>query len=80
MIDLLYFLKKENSYTNKGAMPGLVHIKNKREKIEYLYQIVQAYLLKDIKSLVKEENIRAFNHLLFYIAEHQGQVMPVNKI
>ena len=63
-----------------GAMPGIIHIKSAREKIEYLYQIVQAYLLKDIKSLIKYENIRAFNHLLFYIAEHQGQIMPTNNL
>ena len=32
--------------------------------------------MKDIKGLIKEENIRAFNHLLFYLAEHQGNIMP----
>jgi hypothetical protein len=38
--------------------------------------MVQAYIMKDIKGLVREENVRAFNHLLFYLAEHQGNLLP----
>ena len=63
-----------------GGMPGLVHLDSKDEKIEYLAQIVQTYLMKDIKALIKEENIRAFNHLLFYLAENQGQVSPMSNM
>ena len=63
-----------------GGLPGLIHLKTKNEKIEHLSQMVQAYLLKDIKGLIKEENIRAFNHLLFYLAEHQGQVVTTSNL
>jgi len=77
------YLQSENQIKDFlvfGAMPGLLHIESLKEKIEYLYQIVQAYLLKDIKSLIKEENVRAFNHLLFYIANHQGQILPTSHL
>lgn len=63
-----------------GGLPGLLSISKRDEKIEYLSQMVQAYLMKDIKGLVKEENVRAFNHLLFYLAEHQGNILPTSNL
>ncbi len=63
-----------------GGMPGLVHIQKRDEKIEYLSQIVQSYILKDIKGLIKEENVRAFNHILFFLAENQGQVISTSSM
>lgn len=63
-----------------GGLPGLLSISKRDEKIEYLSQMVQTYLMKDIKGLVKEENVRAFNHLLFYLAEHQGNILPTSNL
>ena len=63
-----------------GGLPGLVHLDDRDEKIDYLSQIVQTYILKDIKGLIKEENIRAFNHLLFFLAENQGQVISTSSV
>lgn len=63
-----------------GGLPGLLSIPKRDEKIEYLSQMVQTYLMKDIKGLVKEENVRAFNHLLFYLAEHQGNILPTSNL
>ena len=63
-----------------GGMPGLIHLPAREEKIEYLFQMVQTYILKDIKGLLKEENIRAFNHLLFYLAENQGQITSTSNM
>ena len=42
--------------------------------------MVQTYLLKDVKGLIKEENIRAFNHMLFFLAENQGQIIPTSNL
>ena len=67
-------------YFVTGGLPGLVHIDKRDEKIEYLSQIVQTYILKDIKGLIKEENIRAFNHLLFFLAENQGQIISTSSV
>lgn len=36
--------------------------------------------MKDVKSLVKEENIRAFNHLLYLLAERQGSTISVHSL
>ena len=69
-----------NNFIVYGGMPGLIKLNKKNDKIHDLNQIVQSYLMKDIRSLVKEENINAFNHLLFYIAENQGQILPVSNV
>lgn len=67
-------------YLLYGGLPGLVHLMKREEKIEYLSQIVQTYILKDIRGLIREENIRAFNHLLFLLAEYQGNVVPTSNL
>lgn len=70
----------QNELITFGGLPGLLKYSKKDQKVEYLSQIVQTYILKDVKGLVKEENIRAFNHLLFYLAEHQGSIMPISNL
>ena len=60
-----------------GALPGTYDPQENptnTDRQDYLKQILGTYIQKDIKSLIKEENIRAFNNLLFIIAENQGQI------
>ena len=64
----------------EGSLPGLLHESNTENKQEYLHDLLETYLLKDIKSLIKEENIRAFNHLLYLLAENQGSVVAVSSL
>jgi len=42
--------------------------------------IMQSYMLKDIKSLIKEENLRAFNNLLILLAQRQGSISNVSSL
>ncbi len=67
-------------YFRFGGMPVLTHANTEERKIQILTELLGAYILKDIKSLVKEENIRAFNHLLYLLAEHQGSVISVHSL
>lgn len=60
-----------------GGLPGLIHEQGAANKMALLKNVLQTYLLKDIKALIKEENIRAFNNLLYNIAQNQGQVVSV---
>jgi len=60
-----------------GGMPGIIHEKTHGDRIDLLKNIVQTYLMKDVKSLIKEENIRAFNSLLYLIAQNQGSTLSV---
>jgi predicted AAA+ superfamily ATPase len=64
-------------YLRFGGLPGLAHEPEPEDKMALLKNVLQSYLLKDIKSLIREENIRAFNALLYSIAQYQGQVVSI---
>lgn len=66
---------KKNTVLTFGGLPGLLQCQSEEEKITSLQTMVATYIHKDIKSLIKEENIRAFNHLVALLAEHQGSVV-----
>lgn len=63
------------SYLQWGGMPGLLHRQDDEEKMELLDNIVSTYLIKDIKALIQEENVRAFNSLLYLLAQCQGSIV-----
>lgn len=67
-------------YLRFGGMPGLTNIASEERKQQILNELVGSYILKDVKSLVKEENIRAFNHLLYLLAQNQGSVFSVHSL
>ena len=67
-------------YLIYGGMPGLINIDDIDQKIRMLNEILEAYIQKDIKSLVKEENIRAFNNLLYLLAQYQGSLISENNL
>lgn len=67
-------------YLRFGGMPGLIHANSEERKKQILNELLGSYILKDVKSLVKEENIRAFNHLLYLLAENQGSTISVNSL
>ena len=64
-------------YLRFGGLPGLVHEHDAADRMALLKNVLQTYLLKDIKSLIREENVRAFNSLLYGIAQNQGQMVSV---
>ncbi len=67
-------------YLRFGGMPGLTHTDSEERKQQILNELVGSYILKDIKSLIKEENIRAFNHLLYLLAQNQGSTISVHSL
>jgi predicted AAA+ superfamily ATPase len=69
-----------DEYLIYGGLPGLVQADSKASKIRLLNELLETYIQKDIKSLLKEENIRAFNNLLYLLAERQGSLISVNSL
>jgi hypothetical protein len=67
-------------YLTFGGMPGLVGLRAPSRKQELLADILQSYILKDIKGLVREENVRAFNMLVYLIAERQGSLISASSL
>jgi len=61
-----------------GALPGTYDLKSnpsRKDKQHYLREILNSYIQKDVKALVAEENISAFNNLLYILADKQGQIV-----
>ena len=71
---------KLEDYLRFGGMPGLTHAASNDRKQQILNELLGSYIQKDVKSLVKEENISAFNHLLYLLAENQGSTISVHSL
>lgn len=72
-----------NDYIKFGGLPGVYNKKinkNDDDRKEYLRGIYSTYIQKDVKALIQEENISAFNNLVYILAEHQGQIMPSSNL
>ncbi|MBI5145170.1 MAG: ATP-binding protein [Candidatus Omnitrophica bacterium] len=67
-------------YFRFGGMPALTHTDSQERKQQILNELLGSYILKDVKSLIKEENIRAFNHLLYLLADNQGSTISVHSL
>ncbi len=67
-------------YLRFGGLPGVINKKNENERMSHLQELIQAYLIKDIKGLIKEENVRAFNMLLYLLAQSQGSLVSVENL
>ncbi|NQY78778.1 MAG: ATP-binding protein [Candidatus Caenarcaniphilales bacterium] len=71
-------LTKED-YFIYGGLPETYQYEGE-ERESYLNGILETYIQKDIKSLVKEENISSFNKLIYMLAANQGQVVSVSNL
>ncbi|OGR96649.1 MAG: hypothetical protein A2V88_02020 [Elusimicrobia bacterium RBG_16_66_12] len=67
-------------YLTYGGLPGLVNVPDAPSKIRLLNELLATYIQKDVKALIKEENIRAFNHLIYLLAENQGSLVSENSL
>lgn len=67
-------------YLAYGGLPGLLHVPDAPAKIRLLDELLAAYIQKDVKSLIREENIRAFNNLIYLLAENQGSPVSENSL
>jgi uncharacterized protein len=70
----------EKNYFRYGSLPGICTERALSIKEESLGELLQAYILKDIKSLIKEENVRAFNNLLYLLAQSQGSTIGAHAL
>jgi len=58
-----------------GGMPGLVHEKTVENRKRLLLGLVETYIQKDIKALLREEDILSFNRLLSLLASQEGGIL-----
>ena len=72
--------KHLTTFVRFGALPGLVHLQNETEMREYLGEMYQAYIQKDIKTFLKQESIFSFNKLTNLLALSTGQQLNLNRL
>ncbi len=58
-----------------GGMPGLVHEKTAKDRKRLLLDLVETYMQKDIKALLREEDILSFYRLLSIVAAQEGGIL-----
>lgn len=63
-----------------GGYPKVALLRNKTEKIEELQDIYNSYIQKDIKSLIKGEEISSYNNLLKILSSQIGNLLNVNEL
>jgi len=63
-----------------GGLPGLIHCESDADRLKLLENIISTYITKDIKGLIKEENIRSFNSLIYLLAQSQGSMAVVSNM
>lgn len=66
-----------------GALPGTYDLKRNpshKDRQQYLQEILNSYIQKDVKALVAEENISAFNNLIYILADKQGQIISSSNL
>lgn len=60
-----------------GGYPKVVLEKLKEKKKQYLLQMIDAYIRKDIRDLAKVNDIRKFNNMLKVLASQSGQLLDI---
>ncbi|MBI5361167.1 MAG: ATP-binding protein [Planctomycetes bacterium] len=63
-----------------GGMPGLVHEKSRDFQKRLLLDLVATYMQKDIKALLREEDILSFNRMLALLASQEGNLLSENNV
>lgn len=75
-----YNKKFFGEYILYGGYPKVALIRSKEEKIEELKDIYSSYIQKDIKSLIKGEDISAYNNLLAILSSQIGNLLNINEL
>lgn len=61
-----------------GGMPGLVHEKTNDDKKRLLIDLVATYIQKDVKALLRDEDVISFNRLLSALAAQDSGMLSEN--
>ncbi|MDR0981787.1 MAG: ATP-binding protein [Culturomica sp.] len=69
-----------SEYLIYGGFPRAALAKNREEKAEILNDIYQTYLLKDVRSFIKNEQTVGFNKILRMLASQIANLLNVNEL
>lgn len=74
------FLKLLEEFIIFGGYPRVALQKTYEDKISRLKEIYDSYIKKDIKGILKSENILGYNKLIEFLAVNNGNLLNINKI
>lgn len=74
---ILFYL---NQYLIFGGLPRIALTKIKTEKIELLDDIYRTYLIRDVRSYIKNQDVVGFNKLIKVISSRIGNLININEI
>ena len=66
------YIRYHEEYVIFGGLPRISLLPTKEEKVEYLKDVVNSYIKKDIKDLFRIDNPYAFNRVIKLLALHAG--------
>ncbi|MFW5805424.1 MAG: ATP-binding protein [Bacteroidales bacterium] len=69
-----------NEYLIYGGMPRLALTDNTEQKAELLEDIYKTYLLRDVRSFIRNEDFVGFNKLLRLLASQAGNMVNINNL
>ena len=68
-----HYIRYYEEYVIFGGLPRVSLLPTKEEKVEYLKDVVNSYIKKDIKDLFRIDNPYAFNRVIKLLALHAGK-------
>jgi len=74
------YVRYFEEYVIFGGLPRVSLLTTKEEKIEYLKDVVNSYIKKDIKDLFRIDNPYAFNRVIKLLALHAGNSLNFNNL
>lgn len=74
------FSRYFRDYMVFGGLPKVALLSTDEEKTEYLKDVVDSYIRKDIKDLFRIDNPYAFNNLLKLLAVSMGKLMNISQV
>ncbi len=69
-----------NNYLVYGGYPRVALVSNLEEKQELLNDIYQTYLLRDVRSYIRNEDFLGFNKLVFLLVLQIGNLVNINEL
>ena len=69
-----------DNYLIFGGLPRIALVKNNADKVELLEDIHRTYLMRDIRSYIRNQDVVGFNRLLKLLAAQIGNLVNINDL
>ena len=69
-----------DNYLIFGGLPRIALVENNADKVELLEDIHRTYLMRDIRSYIRNQDVVGFNRLLKLLAAQVGNLVNINEL